>query len=272
MSTADGRPEGLFVSVSQVKTYLRCPRQYELRYVRGVEPEFVPVPLVFGSAVHTALAAFYTQLKGAGEVLDLPTMTEIFKCDLELRASGPVPLQAGEDDEGTDLGQLVDQGAGMLAVFHESASKTAAGITVEEVEMPFSCEVADPGTGEVLEEKLVGVLDLVVNEDEQRRIYEHKTSSRKYGEDQLRFDIQPTAYRLAAQLIGMGECGVRFQVLTKTKKPAVQLADVVRTQDDERDFLRTVVGVLRAVDAGASWPVRGWACRGCPYHRACSEA
>jgi hypothetical protein len=25
------RPDGLYVSVSQLKTYLRCPRQYELQ-------------------------------------------------------------------------------------------------------------------------------------------------------------------------------------------------------------------------------------------------
>ena len=29
------------------------------------------------------------------------------------------------------------------------------------------------------------------------------------------------------------------------------------------------VGVLRAVDAGVAYPVRGWACRGCQYAYAC---
>jgi hypothetical protein len=28
-------PEGLYISVSQLKCYLRCPRQYELKYVKG---------------------------------------------------------------------------------------------------------------------------------------------------------------------------------------------------------------------------------------------
>ena len=49
--------DALHVSVSQVKTWLRCPRQYELRYVRGAEPEVVPTALAFGSAFHGALAA-----------------------------------------------------------------------------------------------------------------------------------------------------------------------------------------------------------------------
>ena len=36
----------LIVSVSQVKTWLMCPRKYELRYVRGLPPAFVPVGLM----------------------------------------------------------------------------------------------------------------------------------------------------------------------------------------------------------------------------------
>lgn len=52
-------PDGLYTSVSQMKCWLRCPRQFELKYVRGVEPAFVPVNLAFGSAIHEALAAHY---------------------------------------------------------------------------------------------------------------------------------------------------------------------------------------------------------------------
>ena len=35
-------PDGLFVSVSQVKTWLMSPRKYALKYIQGVAPEFVP--------------------------------------------------------------------------------------------------------------------------------------------------------------------------------------------------------------------------------------
>ena len=30
-------PDGLYVSVSQLKTWLMCPRKYELKYIRGVD-------------------------------------------------------------------------------------------------------------------------------------------------------------------------------------------------------------------------------------------
>ena len=49
----------------------------------------------------------------------------------------------------------------------------------------------------------------------------------------------------------------------------MQVADVERGPRDEDDFLRTAVGVLRAVDAGVAYPVRGWACKGCQFAHAC---
>ena len=53
------RPEGLFVSVSQIKAWLRCPRAFAYRYKQGADPEIVPLPLAFGSAFHLGLAAHY---------------------------------------------------------------------------------------------------------------------------------------------------------------------------------------------------------------------
>jgi hypothetical protein len=100
---------------------------------------------------------------------------------------------------------------------------------------------------------------------------EHKSSSKKYTQDQLRFDQQPTGYKLAARQAGMGDVSVRFQVVTKVKVPTVQVADLERGPQDEDDFLRTVGGVLRAIDAGVSYPLRGWQCRSCPYSHACTS-
>ena len=54
--------------------------------------------------------------------------------------------------------------------------------------------------------------------------------------------------------------------------PAVQVVDVRRDDYDEQDFLRTAGGVLRAIDAGVSYPMRGWQCRSCPYESACRES
>jgi CRISPR/Cas system-associated exonuclease Cas4 (RecB family) len=258
-------PDGLYTSVSQMKCWLRCPRQFELKYVRGVPPAFVPVNLAFGSAIHEALAAHYGEMKSTGSPLRRDLVLDVFRAAWEKAQDGDVPLQADEDD---DLTQVVDKGVSMLHAFYEHASK-AQPFEVEAVEHGFTVPLHDPDTGEELDEQLVGTMDLIVNEGGRRVVVEHKSSSKKYTQDQLRFDLQVSGYKLAAREAGMGEVGLRFQVITKTKIPAVQVSDLERDHHDEEDFVRTAVGVLKAIDAGVSYPIRGWMCRGCPYAHAC---
>jgi len=63
--------------------------------------------------------------------------------------------------------------------------------------------------------------------------------------------------------------GLRLQVLTKTKKPAMTVENTERGDKDIQDFLATVVGVLRAVDAGCFYPMRSSMCGGCAFQRRC---
>jgi len=256
--------------VSQVKCWLRCPRQFELKYVRGLEPAFVPVNLAFGSAVHEALAAFYTEIKSTGKPLPPELVIDTFRAAWAKAEEGRVPLQADEDEGAAGL--IVDKGVSLLCAFNQHAGEGHVPDVVEAVEMGFDVELHDPDTGEVLDERLVGTVDLLVQEQGKRVVYEHKTSSKKYTHDQLDNDFQVTAYKLAARQLGLGEVGLRFQVLVKTKAPVVQIAEVSRTAQSEDDFLRTVGGVLKAIDAGVSYPIRGWVCRSCPFAHGCSGA
>jgi hypothetical protein len=98
---------------------------------------------------------------------------------------------------------------------------------------------------------------------------EHENSSRKWSDDRLAFDLQPTGYSYAARQVGMGDVGLRLQVVTKAKVVVVRVADVECGFRDEDDFLRTAGGVLCAVDGGVAYPVRGWASKGCRFAHAC---
>ena len=258
-------PDELYVSVSQVKAYQLCPRRYELKYVRGAEPEFVPIALAFGASFHEALAAYYQEVKTTGEPLRRDLVLDVFRSAWDRATDGPVPLQADDED---DMAGIVDRGVSMLHAFHEHAAKSG-NVEVEAVEHGFTITLHDPDSGEPLEEQLVGTMDLLVREGAERIVVEHKTAARRYTEDQLRFDVQPTAYKIAARESGLGDVALRFQVVTKTKVPVVQIADIHRDARDEGDFTRIAAGVLKAIDAGVSYPVRGWACRSCPFSSAC---
>ena len=262
--------DGLSVSISLLKEFMICPRRYQLHRVLGVEPAFVPVPLALGSATHQGFAAIYSAMQLCGEAAPVDEVLQVFRDAWAVATDGPVPLKLDEDDP-----DPVDAGVKMLTAFHAHVVATGP-VKVVAVELPFSrIELADPETGELLDEHLSGVVDLVVEEGAgeapRNVVVEHKTAARKWTRDQLDNDFQVTAYQIAARKLGLGEqVGLRFQVVTKTKVAVVQVEDVVRDDLAEVDFLRTATGVLRAIGSGSFWPVRSWACKSCPYAHACS--
>jgi putative RecB family exonuclease len=251
--------EGLHVSVSQVKCYLRCPRQYQLRYVVGAEPEFMPANLVLGSAVHEGLAAYYRSVMTTSESPEFAVCMAAFHATLVGFRKGKLPINDGD--------QIEAQGEALLKVFYESTYEDPPNVVG--VEVPFTIELPDPTTGEILEEALVGALDLVVREEQKHVVGEHKTAAKKWSKDQIKNDGQLSAYKLVARKLGLGEVGLRLQVLTKTKKPKMIVENTDRTDRDEREFLETVVGVLRAVDARVFFPIRNSMCGGCTFQRRC---
>lgn len=44
-------------SISQLKTFLQCPRKFRFIYVDRIEPEFRPIALAFGTAWHETIGA-----------------------------------------------------------------------------------------------------------------------------------------------------------------------------------------------------------------------
>jgi len=250
-------------SASGLAKYLRCPRSYQYRYVDHRTPESRASALVFGSAIHTALAHFYGALRNSQPEPGIEELADIFRgAWAEGLDDGP-PVLFG-DDENAD--KLTDCGVAMLAAFLEKAPRPAS---VLEVEMPFSIELVDPATGDVLP-RLVGVFDAVVREaDGRTAILEHKTSAKKWAETKLAFDSQITAYSLAAPQLGFRDADVVIQVLLKQKSPDLVLYRPTRTDADKRDLVEVVRGVAAAVRAEVFFPVRDWHCRSCEYASAC---
>lgn len=258
--------EDLHFSVTQLKTWLICPRKFEYRYVRNVDQEFTPWPLAFGSAFHHSLAHHYGWLM-RGEPAPIDEVKARFVDSLTQARNSAVPLQ-DDDDDGTGFDEAVAKGLQMLDV--TLAHPSARPQKVLAVESPFIVDLFDVETGEVSDARLIGVLDLVIEEEACRVLVEHKTSSRKYGLDRLVNDSQVSGYAYAARRMGWGEVGLRFSITSKAKNPQLQIEDVRRDDGDQADFLRQATGVLRCIDAGVSFPLRGWACRSCPYKSRCS--
>lgn len=264
--------EELHISVSAIKSFLLCSRAFEFRYRLGITPEHVPAPLALGVALHAALAAHYEGIRLTGSPPSLEEVLQVFRDAWADAAEGPIPLQASSDDEAEDDGAHVDTGVRMLTAFRLHPA-TSEPVLVHSVEQRFSVPLYHPTTGELLDERLNGAIDLVlVDPDGRNVVVDHKSSAKKFGGDQLRHDFQLTAYQIAARELELGDVALRYQVLTKTKKPAIYVEEIRRDESDEADFMSLVVGVLAIINAGLpSFPQRGWQCRSCPYQAACSS-
>jgi putative RecB family exonuclease len=250
-------------SASAIGKYLRCPRAYRYRYVDHRIGESRSSSLVYGSAIHTALAAYFTALRNIDPEPSLEELCDVFRGAWAENLDDGPPVLFGDDE---DADKLTDLGMRMLEVFLKKAPLYR---DVVEIEMPFSVELSDPETGEVLP-RLVGVFDAVVREREGRyAILEHKTAAKRWTEDKLAFDHQITAYSYAADQLGLQNAQVVVHVLLKTKNPDLVLYRPHRSDADRRDLIDIVRGITKAVRAEVFHPIRDWHCRGCEYASAC---
>lgn len=242
------RPEHL--SVSQVTTYLTCPRKYRFRYVDRLEPERVSIDLVFGRAVHSALAWFVEE--GASAEHELLART--FRADFQAERMVP-RVDYDEKDPAA------------LAALGESLVRAAAPVVRElrpkAAETKVEVELVEPHTGRGLGIPLLGYVDLVLEDG----LGEIKTASRKTGPSNYLFQL--AAYRYAWRR--QHQVVPRFQLveLVKTKAPSVVVLEVNVTDRDERWFLEVASAVLDSLRREAFHPIPNYLCSRCEYRRTC---
>jgi CRISPR/Cas system-associated exonuclease Cas4 (RecB family) len=251
------------ISVSQLKCFIGCARKFKFRYIDRAEPAFRGVALALGTAWHRTIGhRLVTHAEGVTS--ENGELHEYLRAALDHELHNGVPVLFDDDEpEAT----LVDRAIRMLDVFVAEVPPPEAVLGVE---VPFSVELVDHETGEVLPVPMIGALDAVVVKGGEPTVLELKTGKKRWAANELEYDLQPTAYKIAARELGFGEPRLELCLTTKAKTPTVQLEEFVRTAADERDLVATAASVLRGVDAGVDHPIRGWQCRGCPYSGVCS--
>ena len=256
------------LSVSAMKMWLSCPRKFRLHYVDRARASHRSMALVFGHAWHDLIGFVLLNHKKGTR----PTARELehyFAAALEREMNEPGPPVLFEDDE--DTRSLVTTAMSML---EELMGTLALPENLLHIELPFSLELTDPVTGEVLPMPLIGAVDAVVRVPDGLELWEFKSAKRRWSEDALLFDFQPTAYRMAARERplprgGRAEIHLKLIVVTKARQPEVQIEALVRTREDEGDLLETAASIYRATDAGCFHPRRSWVCKRCEYAEVC---
>jgi len=262
----------LHVSHSQIFTYLNCSLKYRFMYVEARKPERTSIALPFGTAIHASLERYYRTLKEKGSIEPLNVLKELFEHHINReieRTEVPILFKK----ETPDRDAVIDMGVAMLEAFHEGVDLT--GFEILEIERPLSARLYTD-EGQPTDLKLIGVLDLVLKDDEGRIIaVDNKTASKPYAQATVDDDNQLTcyAYLLAANryVFPTAEVHCRFDVLRKLKTPKLEQYHTVRTADQRRRFAKLATAILGAIDRNLFFPQPSWMCADCAYQDACKS-
>ena len=246
------------VSVSSVKSYLMCPMKHFFRYHSDVEASHRSIALVMGKSVHDSLEAFYRYHQEREEDPTVELLLDTFSSSWRRGMLGGPPVRS--DDVGRDK----DVGVGLVQTFYEQAPRPKEVLGVEDA---FALDLNGDPQGRLI----VGAVDAVVVDQEGRVVVvESKTAKRRWPAVQLGHDFQVAVYQQAVRKMSIADNPVlRFDFLLKLKTPVLESAVVHRTAQQEQEALLIFKQVLRAVDAGIHYPVRGWMCGDCEFAHAC---
>lgn len=246
------------ISISQVNTYLGCPLKYRFQYVDRIPRPWRVAAMAFGTSVHAAVEWLHKE-RLAGRSPELTDVLKVFDADWYAQNVEPLVFSERESREG-----LAEKGRAMLQLYVESAT----GVKPVAVEQPFELDLADPETGEVLEVRLRGVIDLVEEGDV---LVDLKTAGRTLESGGLERHLQLSTYALAFLLLRGRMPKLRLDMLLKTAKPRLERHETTRSVEDLSWTARLIREVSLAIETEHFFPNPSWRCTECEYYAHCQQ-
>ena len=243
-------PKG-YLSVSQIRTYLKCPRQYEYRYIHGLRSP-VTSSLLIGRSFHKAIETANRVKLEDGEIMAVEDVKDTFSDAWESEKAQV------EWEDGEDQGQLKDSGLAMTSHYYQ------------EVGQKLRPKLIEQGTTVDIDGVPVKVVIDLVERD--GKIRDFKTAKRAPAKDEADKSIQLSTYAMAyREMTGERESGAQldYTVNLKTGPKITHLETMI---DDNR-IERTkalIKGVAQAISSGMFYPVEeGFACSFCVFKDIC---
>jgi CRISPR/Cas system-associated exonuclease Cas4 (RecB family) len=236
-------------SVSQVNTYIACPKKWEYRYVKGISPRTSTPSLVFGTSIHSGMEHNFSQKIYTREDLPKSRVVDAFAEKMESENNSV------DVDWNGKMGEYVDMGAGLLNMYIGDFSRP---IQPKVVEQDFVINI--PGVSK----PFMGIVDLIGVDF---RIIDFKTASRKpsvfdvrknllqlssytYSVIQSRNNREIFSERDSVNIEKIKAFNTRLDFLVKTKTPQVHVRPVMRNKDDLRRFVTIVQQTCKSMESG----------------------
>ena len=246
------------ISISQVNAYLACPLKYRFQYVDKIPRPWRVAAMAFGSSVHAAVEWFHKE-RLAGRTPELTQVLQVFDADWYAQNVEPLVFSEKESKD-----SLAEKAKAMLQLYVESCN----GTRPIAVEQPFEIDVFDPETGEVLDVRLRGIIDLVEEGD---TLVDLKTAGRTLEQGGLERHLQLSTYALAFFILHGSIPKLRLDMLLKTAKPRLERHETTRSVEDLGWTARLIQEVALAIQTEHFFPNPSWRCTECEYFVHCQR-
>lgn len=247
-------------SITQLTTYLNCPASYRHSYIENLPWEFQSSDLVFGNICHQVIADFHQKQKNSSMTQD-----ELV-ADFEKRWDKAVSSTENLRFRNCDEQQLLSRGRRLMEIYYQMFNQVVA----DDIELFFELPMLDLATGQYTEQAIQGRIDLVSEET----VYELKTSSRAYNQEQADESLQLTFYSWAYQyLYGKPAQKLKLVALVKTQAPKIQVLETKREMADYTRLYHLMTGVIEAIEKEIFYPnpMSVYGCQNCQFQSACSR-
>lgn len=256
------------LSWSGITTYTQCPKRFNFRYLESAQEERKSAALIFGGAFHRAAEQILQARLEGRDLPDLAALLATYTGHWKEEADqAPETVFAKGDDETT----LLNLAERMLTAFVEHVRQEAK---VEPQRRILALEHEDRFQLLTETPPLEARLDLLELDGEDLLVTEIKTSKSRWN-DQKVAEALPQLVVYAHALmpllreIGANRIRPRFLIVTKAKKPVVQILEPQANQRDVQRLREQLGEVWKGIQANVFPAREGWWCAACPFRIAC---
>jgi len=251
-----------YVSPSRLSLWLKCPLAFKRRYIDGWKT--IPSPALFvGKVTHAVLAHVY-RLRKAGQLCSPDALPMIVADAWKFAMESDPPYFEDDTAEEKSRFQILD-----LATAYLTATPIQDETPIA-VENRYEVPLVAPLTGEDFGIPIVGIVDLVLQEDCGGVIVDFKTASTS-SMSALQHELQLTAYSYCfRETMEQNELRCEVRQLVKTKTPKVNVHRFPTRSDEHfTRFFGLIREYLDALDKGIYNYRPGWQCSMCDHHGTC---
>jgi putative RecB family exonuclease len=241
-------PQG-YLSISQVRKYMTCPKQYQLKYVYGIQ-ESKGSPLVVGSSFHKCIEESNRRKMETGEILSEDEMKEIYD-EYWNKNVHSIDWKEDEDPE-----KEKDRGFSLAKIYMDEYGKHLDPVGFE---AEFNVEVQGI--------PFKGYIDLI---EKDGFIRDLKTTKKTPAKDIAEQSLQLAGYAFAyRELTGEKEKGCSLDYAISLKQPKVVRYETEITERRLDRFVDTFYNVTNAIDKEIFYRNEGPNCSWCSYKDLC---